>query len=909
MKNLNKNKVKISLEYVKKSSNIKTYLICSSAFKIENSYNPSNVYTDGLYNILKSIDKLFKNNVVYRLYYDESIENDNNWIYILNEMKKRKYCELVKYECPLFKNGIYHHGLFGTFIRYMPLFQKKDWDVYTNIDIDNKLPYLTIVQFKNDNSKFAFKTQPCYYLNPHVKIDNLKPQMSIIGSLVMSKIVFNKKILFNFLNNIYYKKKEYLIFLKNIKDLPKNHYKKKKYNSDYIVPYGLDEFFLNNNLLKYLIDNNITYSYIIINDNYYIGLWTIFDNNNSLKNLSPDVEKFYLNFTKKVLGEKYDLNKTLSENYIYIINIILYVKDNDSIKYIEISQKELIKVFKNGEYKKYNIPEEIYNCINLKRPIPKSKMILSSNVLNTVNNIQIKKGGSNQNKKKSAIDLICWYVKNCETRTKWDDKWLQYLPDNNLNWYVNIDLKPLFPKNKYLDFKSPLEKLYKYYNVNYFKLLLDTLKKTTFEKIDDVIYIDNDDYELNQILYYYLYNFQNIFILNLWPINKNIFNSKDNFIKIINLLKQNGKIHFIKKMKISQREALPLFFQLYSNNDIINNLKNIINKVTKCGWSNKENLNKKEDVMIIFYEPFDNNLLSGPDSRIKNDIRLLLTKIDNKNVKNKAVNIKSYLHVNDTFIQSIEIASIYLNKKNFEFFNIINFNRFMNMINFRGKVMFLMFKKWLYYNFQTIDTFRSLIFSSYILFLVGLRTPTDLDVFIYHNPIKAKTKNFNELVKIGADRGGYFGFLDLTCKGFGEWQSTDSYKNKWFTEEWPNLFNAKDYEEMLFDPRYHINFLGLKIGCFEADLVRREKRARAASYSNLIAIKYYNIKDIKIPKIPEEYFVSHTKQYYKTPAEKILLFKKIKSILQYNYKINLSFEEIAKYLGEDYDKLKLKGNK
>ena len=313
--------------------------------------------------------------------------------------------------------------------------------------------------------------------------------------------------------------------------------------------------------------------------------------------------------------------------------------------------------------------------------------------------------------------------------------------------------------------------------------------------------------------------------------------------------------------------------------------------------------------MIIFYEPFDNNLLSGPDSRIKNDIRLLLTKIDNKNVKNKAVNIKSYLHVNDTFIQSIEIASIYLNKKNFEFFNIINFNRFMNMINFRGKVMFLMFKKWLYYNFQTIDTFRSLIFSSYILFLVGLRTPTDLDVFIYHNPIKAKTKNFNELVKIGADRGGYFGFLDLTCKGFGEWQSTDSYKNKWFTEEWPNLFNAKDYEEMLFDPRYHINFLGLKIGCFEADLVRREKRARAASYSNLIAIKYYNIKDIKIPKIPEEYFVSHTKQYYKTPAEKILLFKKIKSILQYNYKINLSFEEIAKYLGEDYDKLKLKGNK
>jgi hypothetical protein len=104
---------------------------------------------------------------------------------------------------------------------------------------------------------------------------------------------------------------------------------------------------------------------------------------------------------------------------------------------------------------------------------------------------------------------------------------------------------------------------------------------------------------------------------------------------------------------------------------------------------------------------------------------------------------------------------------------------------------------------------------------------------------------------------------------------------------------------MIFNPRYHINFLGIKIGTFEADLKRREKRGRAPSYADLIATKYYNIKNIEIPKIPEEYYQDHILKYYKTIDDKKLLFIKIKNILKYRYNIELSLFEIAKYLNEN----------
>ena len=186
-----------------------------------------------------------------------------------------------------------------------------------------------------------------------------------------------------------------------------------------------------------------------------------------------------------------------------------------------------------------------------------------------------------------------------------------------------------------------------------------------------------------------------------------------------------------------------------------------------------------------------------------------------------------------------------------------------------------------------------------------------MDVIVYHKPEKAETNNFKDLLKPGQFRGGYFGFLDLKYKGIGEWVKggVDERLDTWFLKEWPNLFGANDYEDMIFNPRFNINFLGLKVIGFEEDLKRRETRSRAASFANMIAIKYYNIKNVEIPKVPEEYYQQHVLKFYKTSDEKNLLFLKINSVLKHRYRLKLKLSEIAEYLGENYDKDSLKGNK
>jgi hypothetical protein len=566
---------------------------------------------------------------------------------------------------------------------------------------------------------------------------------------------------------------------------------------------------------------------------------------------------------------------------------------NKSVKNKSVKNKSVKdKSVKNKSVKNKSVKNKSVKNKSVKDKSVKDKSVKNKSVVNK----------SDENKKKYALDLICWRIQKCESRILWKNEWLNYIPDKSISWDLNINLNPLFPTNKYLDFKSPLEKLYKYYKVNYFKKLLQFLNETTFELKEDIIYINSDDYELNQILYYYLYNFKNILTLNIWPINKKLFNSDVNFKKLISLLKNNGKIHFIKKMEISKKEALPLFFQLYSDKKGMKNKNSILNKVIECGWSDSNtNINIKKDVMIIFYEPSNIKLLSGKDSKLKTDIRLLLTDINNKNVTKNNINIKSYLHVNDTFLQTIEIASIYLNKTNFDLFNTMNFDRFMSFIHFRGKIMFLMFKKLLYDNFETIDLFRILIFSSYILFLIGLRNPSDLDVIIYHKPEKAKTEKIENFIEYGASRGGYFGFIDLKYKGAGEWKEggVDNRLDTWFMKEWPNLFGAEDYEDMIFNPRFHVNFLGLKVLSFEADLKRREKRGRSAAYANMIATKYYNIKNIDIPNIPENYYQEHVLHHYKTIAEKKVLYSKIRTMLKYRYNLQMTLSEIAEYLNEN----------
>lgn len=426
-------------------------------------------------------------------------------------------------------------------------------------------------------------------------------------------------------------------------------------------------------------------------------------------------------------------------------------------------------------------------------------------------------------------------------------------------WDVDVKIGPLFANVKYQDFKKPIEELYKYYKNDYFKKLLKIINNYKFEKNNNIIYLNDNSPYINQILYYYIYNFKKILLITLFPNY-----SKNN--ELITLLKKQGKIHFIKEMRLSYKEVQPLFFQLYANTDKMKNLDSINQNIKKYGWEKGHYRNIK----IIFYEP--NNILN---------FELL----------------DENIHITHGFEHALEIGGIYLNYNNFIFYRKIRFDRFMRMLSGKGKIYFLNFKEWLFKSFMTIDIFRVLIFSSFIFYISGLRQPSDLDVIIYHYPKKAKTKNFSKKMKELSDKE----YIDLSIKGYGDWVSggKSEYLDEWFLKDWPNLFGAKNYEEMIFDPRFHINFLGIKVINLDADIKRREKRCRAAAYSNIIAIKLLMNKNIQVPKIPESYWQAHQVQYYKTVKEKKVLLRKIRNCLRVRYNIYMTLEDIAELLHEN----------
>lgn len=384
----NTNIIKIILKNEKIVKN-KKILICSSVFKMKKAYKESNIYQKGVMTILKQLDKVYKKmGIVYRIYHDESIRDDKKWIRVIDEALKREYCELVEYTVPQFKDGVFHKGIFGMFMRFLPLFTgPKDWEIYECADIDNKIPLSLLQQFIKDKSIFYFKTTPCNYLIQHNRIPTLKTSRRIIGSTFMSKVQFDEKLFSDFIEDIYNKGPKYQYFVDNISKTTTPYFKNKynlKEDKEHGMIYGVDEFFLNDVLLRYIIEHKIPYVYTILIDNYVSGLYDILEKNDNFKTLSGNKKKYYVNFCKKVLKNDYDDSKSVYENFKKIINTIQDINtmtgknktyNKKIIMYIKRSQNLLRQAFKDNTYEQYGIPPIIFDCINLERPIRRGDII------------------------------------------------------------------------------------------------------------------------------------------------------------------------------------------------------------------------------------------------------------------------------------------------------------------------------------------------------------------------------------------------------------------------------------------------------------------------------------------------------------------------------------------------------
>jgi hypothetical protein len=395
------------------------------------------------------------------------------------------------------------------------------------------------------------------------------------------------------------------------------------------------------------------------------------------------------------------------------------------------------------------------------------------------------------------------------------------------------------------DIDQVINNLEKYYNkVEYLK----ELKKEKIKIKDEIIIIEGRNYEKEYIVYNYLEYWNDLRYVVIYSDQLSL-----NYSEIKSIISEYGEILVERLLKLKKDELQGILY-----------------------WENKR-LNPtptSKNLIVYFY--------NKRQDKLTDDLFFMKERIIQSN--NKLI-----ISIGENTRESLSYAALLLNPSNFDYFNNMNFDRFMKLGN-SGKVMCTKLRDYLQRNVSNpLDMKRFLFFSSIILYLYGLRKPNDIDIIGYELP-PAKGKTHNLFETFGSTGKNILNIGELSVKGYGNWQigKSKEYLNNWFGYEWPNLIGATDMADMIFNPRYYLSLMGIKIITIKGDMERRKIRYRATSYADMIGYNFYLKDKILIEEPPYKYIVQGEERSYETKEEILLLLKKIKNYLKMRYNIRMN---------------------
>lgn len=446
-----------------------------------------------------------------------------------------------------------------------------------------------------------------------------------------------------------------------------------------------------------------------------------------------------------------------------------------------------------------------------------------------------------------------------------------------------------------------IECLSNYYKtIPYYKSILNDAKKVKLP-----YHSKKMDTNIDFILLEYIKYTKNIVPILLWPTvaSKEFLKNKKSK-KFINFLQDNGKIIISKYFQLTKKQAESFLFQLYSSHSYFKIYENLLHSL-KMKKFNKDELN---DLIVIFWIPkVDNKIYFADNNNLhKRKLRDILFKDFKNNLytnySNNDLKLKDLLHIVDSELETIELAQMIFNNNTLE---LMKYQRMDILIGkyrkFTKSIIILnLFKKLIYTKFQLIDINRILAFSSIVLFSLGLRNFNDIDAFFYHYPkyITSETPKLKDIVDefVSETLGGNSRqIIEFIVKGYGDWTMNEfkDYPHKWLEKTLPEMYGANTFENVVFHPKYHFYFLGIKCVTYEGDFARRMSRNRPASIADLIAVNRMTHFKINIPKLPKKIWVSH-KEVIIDDQEKINIVHRIKKYLQHRYSIFMDINEIMK---------------
>ena len=351
--------------------NKKQNIISACFFKMESSgYKDFSKYTDGIKKLSNTIRKLGFDYSI-RLFIDNSIYSDKK---IFDEIKNLWGVQPVLYSCPnyIIKDD-YHIGLFGTIVRFFPFFDfaNNDANFVISADIDETNIGL-IKEFTNLYTKYKSDLSDTYLLKSGPLNRSIKYKFNSIFDGKFNPYVFalsyasikriDSTVLTDFFiqisepsNSIIYSQ-HYLIN----DEIESKEYNSKYNNSHGKFIYGIDEYFLNYTLTKYMIKNKLSYA-VQTKWNVFGCLYYVIEKT-KLSSKQTKLLNLIFKYIYKKLNWDFSNLSTPHENFEKLDRIIYSKNESDKKKAYEINflVYKLFLYFKNNSNYKFLFPSEYY---------------------------------------------------------------------------------------------------------------------------------------------------------------------------------------------------------------------------------------------------------------------------------------------------------------------------------------------------------------------------------------------------------------------------------------------------------------------------------------------------------------------------------------------------------------------
>lgn len=328
--------MKYKLEYTGIFPTNDDILISCAIFKLKNSYKDFSNYIDGLKLLINTI---ILSNMKMIIFYDHSMDSDDDFKQIIDKYKKQLLFCHYYFDNIIDEDG-YHKGIFGMFVRFMPIFLKEiKYSCLFVSDIDYpiyeiKMHIYLIKKFMTTRYDFNFiyKISYEYNYNNYYSIPNTT--LCVLFNFYSKKKYYEaENIFFDFINKLNTNDDKLSDIITKKIEITDRFYKKNdkiitseikiaKRKDNNMFSYGVDELFLNSTIIPHLVKNREKISVIYMYDRLRDYIQNILDNDKIDDSI---YKKIYYNIIdKKLIGFTKDDDKKLIESKTYLKYIMNY---------------------------------------------------------------------------------------------------------------------------------------------------------------------------------------------------------------------------------------------------------------------------------------------------------------------------------------------------------------------------------------------------------------------------------------------------------------------------------------------------------------------------------------------------------------------------------------------------------